>query len=1219
MMKFLGIFRFEFLYQVRSLATWLFFAVEVILIHQMVLGNFLPDALYDDFYVNSPFVIAVCTVFGSLIAILSSAAIAGEAAARDSHTRMYPLVYSTSVNKVEYLGGKFLAALVLNVVVLLGVPIGIMLAVYLPYPGIDSGLVGPFRPAAYLTAFFYIALPNAFAATSIQFMVSSLNRRIMTSYVGSIFIFFMTYIIPIITVVLTGAMIVASYIDAVGVLNVVTLISNWTPGEKSTRLITIEGIFLTNRVIWFCVAITALAITYLNFKFVHHIPLTLWETAMKLLRLRRSTAQPVIIEDTYDVGQRTIELPDLPRTFRFRGYVRQSLTVTWDSFWMIVRYRGGWFVLGFSTFLMSTVIPINMSEADVPELPRTEHILTFLTAPVGHLFSHLIVIPLFLVVYAGELMWRERDAGVSEITDTSPVPEWTLLTGKYLGLALFVAVWMLLFNVAGLVMQLFLGYLHPEIGLQMKVLFGLQLPEYLLFIALVLAIHTLVNQKYIGHLLSFFALAFIGFASFIGIEHNLLVYSTSPAWYYSDMRGFGASIGPWVWFKIYWAGWALLLAVVARVFWVRGKDHTLKARVKVARLRFTPSTIAVGVVACLVIFFIGGFIFFNTNLLNDYVTVDESMERQAEYERRYSKYRHTPQPATKAVNLKIELYPTKSAMDIQGTYRLVNNTQAPIDSIHLAVAGGVETRAIKFSRSFNLLINDEDHRYLIYGLQDALQPGDSIELSFEVILQPHGFRNNGIRRAVVANGTYFTQGDENWLPYIGYQWSFELLKPGERRKYKLPQRPLVPSLYDKKAPYDIAGREQVAFEAVIGTDDNQVAVAPGELKETWTEKKRRYFRYSTSAPISNSYSFFSANYEVREVHSNGVNIRLYHHPSHTENLDRVMRGAQATLAYHIKNFGPYPHNHLTIIERGGTSKELSSEPTAIDYSEAYSRFAPEDDGKDLDLPFAVMAHEIGHQWWGAQLQYAIVEGGGLLSESLAWYTAMGVVENTYGHDHLQRLRKFFRQPSPIPPIRSSVPLIRAMDPYANYRKGPFALYAMTQYIGRDSVNHAIRNLLGAHPPGKAPLATTLDLYRELQAVTPDTLQYLLHDLFAANTFWDLETEGVTARKLDGDRWEVTLDVVAHKATVDSTGVETDVPMNDWINVGVFGEDGKGGEERGEPSKGRALYLRNHRIRSGEQKITITVPSKPARAGIDTDYLLIDLEPHNNTHLVTIEK
>ena len=138
-------------------------------------------------------------------------------------------------------------------------------------------------------------------------------------------------------------------------------------------------------------------------------------------------------------------------------------------------------------------------------------------------------------------------------------------------------------------------------------------------------------------------------------------------------------------------------------------------------------------------------------------------------------------------------------------------------------------------------------------------------------------------------------------------------------------------------------------------------------------------------------------------------------------------------------------------------------------------------------------------------------------------------------------------------------MLRALDPYLAYRKGPFALYALSEYIGEERVNAALRRLLEKHRPGEAPLATTLDLYRELQAVTPDSLQYLLHDLFEVNTFWELETERATAEQTAAGTWQVTLDVRARKVVVDSAGVETEVPMDEWVEIGVFApaEAGRG--------------------------------------------------------------
>jgi hypothetical protein len=259
-----------------------------------------------------------------------------------------------------------------------------------------------------------------------------------------------------------------------------------------------------------------------------------------------------------------------------------------------------------------------------------------------------------------------------------------------------------------------------------------------------------------------------------------------------------------------------------------------------------------------------------------------------------------------------------------------------------------------------------------------------------------------------------------------------------------------------------------------------------------------------------------------------------------------------------------------------------------------------------------MAHEVAHQWWGFRLAPAAVEGASLLVESLATYSAMQVVEETLGYGHLRRYLAQMRQEYEVPRSRAAPPLLRADNAFLNYRKGPFALFALRNYIGKDRVNDALRGMLraGTRTP---PLPTTLDFYRELRAVTPDSLHYLLHDLFAANTFWELETEHATARPAERGAWQVTLRVQARKGVVDSTGIETPVPMNDWVEIGVFAPAGKGKAPAG------PLYLQKHRIRSGKQTITLTVPAQPARAGIDPNHLLIDLEMDDNTRKVKLER
>ncbi|AHM58684.1 putative membrane protein [Flammeovirgaceae bacterium 311] len=1208
-MKFREIFRYELAYQLGRVWTWLFIAVLLVLSFLMTRDGSLSEVLYAEFFLNSPFSVAKTTVFGSLIWLVMAAAIAGDAAARDVATGMYPLIYTTTLSKREYLGGRFLAALLLNAIILLAVQGGILLGVYLP--GVDTELIGPFRPAAFLTAYTYIALPTAFVATALQFLLATLSGRAMAGYFGSFLLVFMGFFVASFLLFHRG---LGALLDPIGIRFIVEDVAHlWTTIEKSWRLLELEGKVLVNRLIWLGIGLLALAFTYLRFSFAHRSEGSRrrrWLWSLVPFRASRENAAPAASASSQAqapmpssigvLAGASISVSQAPRTFGLAMQARKTVAIAWTSFRMIATSWAGLALLVFIPLLTIPVVLDQMESGGFPLVPTTAFVISELTAPLSAELSRWVIIPFLLIFFAGELVWRERDAGLSELTDTMPGSDWTSFGGKFLGIALVLIVFLILLAVAGLLAQLMLGYQHFEIGLYGKILFGLQLPEYLLFALLALVVHVLVNHKYIGHLLAIIAYVIIALSPMFGIEHNLLIFGGGPGWSYTEMQGFGPSLGPWLWFKLYWACWALLLAVVAKLLWVRGREKAFGARLRRARQRFTHSTAWTAGLALALILVLGSFIFYNTNILNEYLTTSEKKERQAAYERRYERYADSPQPHLTAAKLQVEIYPGRRAVDMHATYRLVNRSAAAIDSIHLATVHGVVTEGVTFDRKATPVRTDEELYHRIYALEEPLQPGDSLQLNFRVQVEARGFRESGVDASVLVNGTYFTNA---WLPTIGYQRSRALIHASDRREYGLSPRPLIASLYDTDARKKRG--EGIVFEAVVGTDEEQLAVAPGDLRRTWTEGGRRYFHYVTDGPIGSEWAFFSARYALHEAlwtDSTGtgqvVNIRIFHHPQHTAHLDRMLQSIRASLEYYSKEFGPYDYSHLNVVERPGRGTGMHADASMLSYAEGFSLFKHGDDQRTHDHQFAVVAHEMGHQW---TVPYANVEGAPVMSESLAWYYAMKAVENARGHDEFRRLLNWMRQ-SHRPEIRRGEPLLQGLDPYMSYRKGAFALYTLSEYIGTEQVNSALRRLLEKHQPKEAPLATTLDLYAELHAVTPDSLQYLLHDLYKVNTYWELETTQARAEQTTSGSWQVTLEVQAQKEVVDEAGVEQEVPMDDWVEIGIF-ESVRGATE--------PLYLQQHRIRTGEQTITVTIPRKPSSAGIDPNYLLTDQQRDNN--------
>jgi hypothetical protein len=318
----------------------------------------------------------------------------------------------------------------------------------------------------------------------------------------------------------------------------------------------------------------------------------------------------------------------------------------------------------------------------------------------------------------------------------------------------------------------------------------------------------------------------------------------------------------------------------------------------------------------------------------------------------------------------------------------------------------------------------------------------------------------------------------------------------------------------------------------------------------------------------------------------------------------MISGVQASLEHLTRRVGPYPHRQIRFVEQPGRRRTLFANTINIRYQEGVSFINPAGDPRGIDLPFALVAHEVAHQWWGNQLLPAAVVGAAVLTESLAWYSALEIVEEHYGREHRERLLGAMREDLLNPRPLAGTPLLRATERFQWYRKGVIALYTLREYIGAERVNAALRSFFERHGSGTLPLPNTLDLYRELQAVTPEELRYLLVDFFEANTYWELETKRVEAQRIATGEWQVTLDVQARKVVVDEQGVEKEIPMDDFVEVGVFGA-----AEKDSPNV--PIYMQMHRIRSGDQRITLTMPKDPARAGIDPRNLLIDVKPDDN--------
>src|SRR6202161_3618360 len=288
----------------------------------------------------------------------------------------------------------------------------------------------------------------------------------------------------------------------------------------------------------------------------------------------------------------------------------------------------------------------------------------------------------------------------------------------------------------------------------------------------------------------------------------------------------------------------------------------------------------------------------------------------------------------------------------------------------------------------------------------------------------------------------------------------------------------------------------IDISATISTTPDQIAVAPGSLVREWQQNGRRYFEYKLDHPSMNLYCFASARYEVARDNWNGIELEVYSLKEQPGNVPRMSDAMKKSLHYYIKNFGPYAHKEARIVEFPRVAGFAAAFPGTMPYSESLGFIADLNHPDDIDTVAYVVAHEMAHQWWDGQVIGANMEGATLLSETLAQYSALMVMEKEYGHDIMHKLLKYEMDRYLRARGRDGVkerPLltVEANQGYVHYRKGSVAMYYLKEMIGEDAVNRALRNLLRQHAYAAPPYPASLVLFDALRAETPPQFQYLL--------------------------------------------------------------------------------------------------------------------------------
>ena len=1207
------IFLFEIKYRLGRPATWAYFGILLVFGLIVAIGGNGPAS--EKVFVNSPVAIATMLSTISIFGIMLSSAIMGVPVYRDIEHKTENYYFSYPISEKSYLLGRFLGSMAVLFFVSLGLHVGLTIGFAIgPFAGYaEADRFTDFNLWYYIQPTITLYWTNFFFAGCIFFALVSLTKKVMLAYAGGA-ILFITYLITLTLTQDIENKDLVSLMDPFGLGTYSNIIRYWTPEEQNTLTIPFTGMLVWNRLIWVGLGLLALFYTLFRFDF------------QRFLNKNYTSKKKDDNLDTPKASAALTKIPRVSKAFSSALNFKLLLGLAVMEFKNIIKDNFFRAILIAAVLFLFFDAWFGFPIYGTPSLPLTYYMLEVKDQ------TYIILIFILIVFMTGEVLHRERTVNYDQIFGSLPIPNRIAYGSKFLALMMISFVLVNMVLVSGLINQVIKGYFNFEFDKYFTDLYLIEFPKYIIFVMLAFFVHSIVTKKFIGHVIAIaiWVLLF-GLNSLGDVNNNLYLYSYMPGYTVSDMNGFGHFGEAILWFRTYWLACGGVLTIIGYLFWRRGSDSGFKARWQLVKERLNIRTVGALVILLLVFIGSGIFINYNTKTINNYRTVKAGTISSANYEKTLGKYDKIAQPKVIDVKINADLVPEERRANIKTNYLMVNKSGEIIDSLHLN--WGPEGLLKKEVKSFTLNGKApklgkryDEFGYEVYAFETPLKPNDSITLELEVAASYKGFPNEGSGSAIVHNGTFL---NNDFFPSFGYSEQGELTSDQDRKKYDLPVKDY--QLPVQTDPWGLSNllfnndADYITFEGTVSTAPNQIAIMPGYLQREWEENGRKYFTYKMEGELDFFYNISSAEYAVhREVWTgkNGdkVNIEIFHHPSHTYNLDRFVNGVKKSMDYFTENYGPYQYRQIRILEFPRYSTFAQSFPNTVPFAESFGWVGDFSDPDDLDYVFTVTSHEVAHQWWGHQISPSATRGANQISESMAEYSSLMVMKKEYGVDAMQQflkeeLDRYLRGRANESKFEKTL-LDNDNQAYVWYRKGGLILYGLQDLIGEANLNSGFKAYTEAAAfRAEAPFTTTTEWYSFMKSVTPDSLKYYLEDSFEKITLYSNKVTEASYKKRDDDKYEVTINIESAKNHFDGNGkLLEESNQSNLLEVGVFDNDIENAQGMTIKSP---LLLERVWVKPGKSTYTFITDKLPIRAGIDPFNKMIDRIPDDN--LISVEE
>lgn len=1070
---------------------------------------------------NSPFAITYILGYLSLFCIFTASILASQVLFREQEHHFSTVLYATPLKKINFFLSKFLIVFGITVFTMLLMVIGF--ATGQQMSRFDASELGPFNIWYYLQPFLLLIIPNAFFCAAVVCSIGLLTKNKLLVYVSGLFIFIAYQV----TLIFSGSpliaggmppteesMLMAARFDPFGLSAFLHQTLQWSAIQRNTTVTALVGIMLFNRAFYITLSFTLLIVSYRLFSF--SVDGRSQKLKGKPQRLTSIAPYKAVMPYPFSIGHYIKS---------FLSIIRIDLTFVLKSIPFLLILIGIVFFVAMEMYgeiEQGIRIPENYVSTDLMVNTILE------TFPV--------LCSLVILFYSNELIWRSRTSNFHLIENTTPVSLSVQFFARWFSMAGIIALLLTGVAITGIIFQIVYQYPHIEWVTYITIGYLVGLP-LLLSSGIIIAIQQLIHNRYAGFVAAtiFVLLTTTGIGSALHIRHPLLRIGAAFGGEYSAMNGFGAYIHAFSYKMLFGICIVLIIMIISLLFQQKSsKLFNMKVVLSLAIL-------LAGAVAS------GLYINNRVDLPNE----EADLQWQADYEKKYRSFQQLPKPVITAVQTTIDLYPESNSYNVSASYTLKNTTAQPITRLLFYLNPEIILKKLKVGAQKASNVDEEFGHYWV-NLVKPLQPNDSITASFELSYQWNAFTKVTSFNAIGENGAFIRIS--NYFPQLGYQSGNEIDNEAERKKRSLGTATPLKSLETERTPE----AEWISLDMQVSTSSTQTAIGVGELVKQWRANNRNYFHYKTDVPVRFRFGVSSARYLIKKDQHRGIGIEVYHDPAHPENVAGLIANAKNTLDYCETNFGKYSFKTIRFAEISSLSKGFAATayPATIFMTENMVFHANIKGDNQQDVINELAGHELSHEWWGAcRFVPDEREGGRLLSETFAMYTELMLVRKMYGQKRvLENVRMHKNIYLSDRGFSDEQPLYKT--DYSNlhllYSKGMVAMYQLTEMIGEDKVNTALRNIYQKYASSNI-LPITTDFLNEVYTLTEASLHPAIDDLFKKIIIYQPLAKSIQSKQV-GSKYETGFEIVVNKYQEDGKGKQIPVNFTGAIEIGFSFKD-----------------------------------------------------------------